>query len=214
MLAGSWSPDGTRILFDTAINSNHDVYVISADGGDPVRLTTRPGLDLLGDWSKDGRWIYYASEETVPGPGSNLWRIPSKGGPPEQITTVGGFDPQFGAAGDYVYYFDRSPLAGKGNVMRMPSGGGPSESIISDVSPFLWCVTPAGIFVARQDGPFYSLQVYRFEDEKIARVGLLRLRLAGLQAPGRLSVSPDGRWALVNVSEPPEGDLMLLENFR
>ena len=98
--------------------------------------------------------------------------------------------------------------------MKMPSSGGASKPVISDVSPFLWCVTPAGIYFTRQEGPAYSLHVYRFEDGKIARVGLLRLRLAGLQAPGRLSVSPDGRWALVNVSEPPEGDLMLLENFR
>jgi dipeptidyl aminopeptidase/acylaminoacyl peptidase len=214
MLAGSWSPDGKQILFDTAIDGNHDVYVISADGGDAVRLTTNPLLDLLADWSKDGRWIYYAAESSGPAPGSNIWRVPAQGGFPEQITTEGGFDPQISPDGRYLYYLDRTPLAGKGRLLRMTISSGQTKFILAEVTPFLWCVADEGIYFVRGEAPAYSIHLYRFEDEKITRTGILRLRIAGLQAPGRLTVSRDGRWALANAREAPEGDLMLLEDFR
>ena len=70
-----------------------------------------------------------------------------------------------------------------------------------------------GIVLCRDSRP-PSIHLYRFEDAKIVRVGTGDLRIAGLSAPGRIPASPDGRWALVNVSGPAEGDLMLLDNFR
>jgi Tol biopolymer transport system component len=51
--AGSpaWSPDGNRIAFDDVAG----VYVVSAAGGNPLRLAD----GLAPDWSKSGEWIYY-----------------------------------------------------------------------------------------------------------------------------------------------------------
>ena len=214
MLAGSWSADGKKIVFDAAIDGNNDVYVISADGERPLRLTNRPGLDVLGDWSKDGAWIYYSSEEPRPGPGSNLWRIRSDGASAaERITTTGGFDPHVSPDGQYLYYLDRAPLAGLGTVMRMAFHGGETKAVLTEVAPFLWCVTSTGIYFVRGTRPAW-IHLYRFEDEKIVRVGMVDLRIPGLNVPGRITVSPDGRWALLNVSGPAEGDLMLLDNFR
>jgi hypothetical protein len=215
MHAGSWSPDGKRVLFDAAINGNHDVYVISAEGGMPVRLTTAPAIDWVAEWSKDSRWVYYASAASTTI--SNIWRIPAEGGRAEQITNQGGFEPQESSDGQFLYYLDRPPLAGSARLMRIPTReGGNAKMLIDDVTPFLWCVTDVGIYFLRDDGPGRSIHLYRFADEKIARLGALRFQFPNDSVPGRFTVSRDGRWALVNVAEhqEDEGDLMLLDNFR
>ncbi|MGZ4148959.1 MAG: S9 family peptidase [Actinomycetota bacterium] len=63
--APSWSPDGTRIAFTSArhedwdISTTTDVYVVSADGGEPERLTTTDGACDSVAWSPDGTRIAY-----------------------------------------------------------------------------------------------------------------------------------------------------------
>jgi Tol biopolymer transport system component len=54
-----WSPDGQQIVFDSDTGGAFRIYVIGADGGQP-RLAT-PGESYFGSWSRDGRWIYFAS---------------------------------------------------------------------------------------------------------------------------------------------------------
>ena len=43
------SPDGSWIAFTATIGANTDVYVMPAEGGDPVRLTFNPGIDATHD---------------------------------------------------------------------------------------------------------------------------------------------------------------------
>jgi len=58
-----WSPDGTRIIFmDDSPTNVETIYVVSSQGGTPVRLLpqdNRPQLDAL--WSPDGKRVVYAS---------------------------------------------------------------------------------------------------------------------------------------------------------
>ena len=61
VLVGGWSPDGSQIAFEAAIDGNTDVYVVGRDGGHLRRLTTEPSMDGVPTWSADGRWIYFAS---------------------------------------------------------------------------------------------------------------------------------------------------------
>ncbi len=60
----TWSPDGSQIAFDSytgAVQSETwgDIYVMNADGSDPVNLT--PGTDrgFYPAWSPDGVWIAF-----------------------------------------------------------------------------------------------------------------------------------------------------------
>lgn len=47
----TWSPDGTRIAFNSnRIASNNDIYIMNADGSGLVRLTTDPASDGGPDW--------------------------------------------------------------------------------------------------------------------------------------------------------------------
>ena len=44
----SWSPDGTRIAFDSDRDGNLEIYVMEADGANPINLTNNPAW---GQWS-------------------------------------------------------------------------------------------------------------------------------------------------------------------
>jgi len=46
-----WSPDGTRITFQSDRDGNDEVYVMNADGSGQTRLTNNLGKDLLPAWS-------------------------------------------------------------------------------------------------------------------------------------------------------------------
>ncbi len=60
--APSWSPDGQEIAYTCRIGGNaEDICAIGPAGGAPQRLTTDPARDILPSWSRDGRWIYFAS---------------------------------------------------------------------------------------------------------------------------------------------------------
>ena len=58
----SWSPDGTRITFNSDRDGNPEIYSMSSDGSDPVRLTENDAPDLAPAWSPDGERIVFLSE--------------------------------------------------------------------------------------------------------------------------------------------------------
>jgi hypothetical protein len=65
LLRFSKEPHRSRwIAFDNAKLGNYDIYVISADGGPPHRLTSGPFNNVRPSWSRDGRWIYFGSNPT------------------------------------------------------------------------------------------------------------------------------------------------------
>jgi Tol biopolymer transport system component len=45
-----WSPDGTRIVFQSDQESDLELYVIASGGGPPKRLTESPGEDAEPAW--------------------------------------------------------------------------------------------------------------------------------------------------------------------
>jgi len=59
--APSWSPDGTRLTFDTTRDDNAEIYVIDVDGSNPVNLTNDPASDAWPAWSPDGTRIAFTS---------------------------------------------------------------------------------------------------------------------------------------------------------
>lgn len=57
----SWSPDGTRIAFESRRDGVVAIYVIDVDGTGERRLTTDSTNNTHPDWSPDGRFIVYDS---------------------------------------------------------------------------------------------------------------------------------------------------------
>jgi Tol biopolymer transport system component len=58
----SWSPDGSKIVFDSERDGNSEIYVMNADGSNPTRLTNNPAGDFDPTWSPDGQQIAFVSE--------------------------------------------------------------------------------------------------------------------------------------------------------
>jgi len=61
-LAPSWSPDGSRIAFQSDRDGNYEIYVMNADGSSQTRLSHHPAGDYLPSWSSDGSRIAFNSD--------------------------------------------------------------------------------------------------------------------------------------------------------
>lgn len=55
------SPDGSLLAFASRHEDNVDLWIMSADGGAPVRVTRHPEYDDTPRWSPDGRKIAFTS---------------------------------------------------------------------------------------------------------------------------------------------------------
>jgi len=212
LLLGGWSPDGARIAFEAAIAGNTDVYLVGADGGHLRRLTAEPSLDGMPSWSRDGQWIYFAS--TRAGATPDIWRVSPDGGQPVRLTLNGGIEPRESPDGRFLFYLDRFPLpVGRtARLMRAALAGGQEELVLGRVRPFLWSVTDTGIVFITREPDFDAIDVYRFSDRQVARVGRLAFRIPGVYP--HMTVSRDGRWALATKMVRFDSDLMRIDNFR
>jgi Tol biopolymer transport system component len=59
---GSFSPDGSKIVFTSFRDGNAEIYVMDADGENPKRITNKPGYDGGPFFSPDGKRIIYRSD--------------------------------------------------------------------------------------------------------------------------------------------------------
>ena len=62
----TWSPDGTQIAFVSDRNNGIDIYLMNADGTNPIQLTHNVWeMDGGPSWSPDGRKIAFSSYSHV-----------------------------------------------------------------------------------------------------------------------------------------------------
>ncbi len=59
---GSYSPDGSHILFTSMRDGDPEIYEMDADGKNPRRITKSPGYDGGPFYSPDGKRIVYRSD--------------------------------------------------------------------------------------------------------------------------------------------------------
>ncbi|GEM_PF-558319 len=70
------SPDGRQIAFVSSRDGNAEIYVMTADGGDPQRVTVSAGDDTSPRWSPDGAHLAFLSARD-PERGVDLFLIDS-----------------------------------------------------------------------------------------------------------------------------------------
>ena len=78
-VSSAWSPDGTRIVFDSDRNGPRDLFVKAAAGATPEQaLYTSPSLFKYSrSWSPDGKWIVF--DQLDPETNTDLWILPVDG---------------------------------------------------------------------------------------------------------------------------------------
>jgi TolB protein len=76
--APAWSPDGTRVAFESRRNNNWDVFVLNLDGTQTQQLTNSPRFDGSPRWSPDGSRLAFVSDRAG---NLDVW-----------VTAVGGSD--------------------------------------------------------------------------------------------------------------------------
>src|SRR6185295_13545691 len=52
-----FSPDGRRLAFSSTRSGGGDVYVLTLNTGEVVRLTFDDAAELVTGWSPDGKWV-------------------------------------------------------------------------------------------------------------------------------------------------------------
>lgn len=86
----SFSPDGSKIAYQSHHGGNAEIHVIKANGTGDVRLTSSPGPDRVPSWSPDGKWIVF--ERKVQGDEDIYAMRPVPGAIPIRITSDRGVD--------------------------------------------------------------------------------------------------------------------------
>lgn len=61
---GAWSPDGSKIAFESNRTGDHDIYVMDENGDNVTRLTRWAGDELYPVWSPNGRRIVFLSDRS------------------------------------------------------------------------------------------------------------------------------------------------------
>ena len=204
-----WSPDNQNIAFSGSLAGNTDIYVIDANEGAPRRLATdSANNDDYPYWSPDGQWLYFRSDRK----GSEIWKVPARGGEAIQVTRVGEPDvdiPRESPDGKWLYYSRGWP--GPQSVWKMPVAGGESTRVLEAMAPGgKWTVGPDGIyfFTVPDEKGHTDLSVYEFATGKTGKI-----RTMGRPVDD-MAVSPDGRTILYSQLHEESSDLMLVENFR
>lgn len=101
------SPDGTKVLYGVTnynIEENksyRDLYTVSVNGGEPIRITSTPEKESSALWRPDGKKIGYLSSKSGD---MQLWEMNTDGSEPVQISEIKG-----GISG-FKYSPDRSKI--------------------------------------------------------------------------------------------------------
>jgi len=158
-----FSPDGKWIAFSGQYGGNTDVYVVSADGGVPQRLTYHPAPDTVVGWTRDGKNVLFESSRDAFASGvANLFTVAVTGGLPTKLPLPLAYEGSYSSNGDEIAY---RPVAFPWGTWSHYRGGTESKIWIAKLSDSSYEEIPRGDW-NEFDPMWVGNKVYFLSDEK------------------------------------------------
>jgi Tol biopolymer transport system component len=121
-----FSPDGSKIAFESTRSGTCEVWMCRSDGSGLVQLTNFNSVSGTPRWSPDGQQIAFDSRAAG---NADIFVIASKGGRPRKLTDEPSNEvvPSWSQDGRSIYF--ASDRTGGWEVWKMPSTGGPAVQV-------------------------------------------------------------------------------------
>jgi beta-lactamase regulating signal transducer with metallopeptidase domain/dipeptidyl aminopeptidase/acylaminoacyl peptidase len=205
---GIWSPDGTRIAIMQ--QKKGEIWIASAEGGEPVQLTGGPASKGWPVWSPDSKMIafyttYSATDKVVQ-------VVSASGGEAKTVIAAPSGPYAFGRSGQVTWSPDGKALtiAGAGVISSISISDGSSQPLVNlkdigkdTASGLRW--SPDGknlAFEARKGVESGQVFLFHSQDDHITKI---------LDEGGYFFWSPDGKWISYQIEQRvksrPEGVL-------
>jgi dipeptidyl aminopeptidase/acylaminoacyl peptidase len=156
----SWSPDMTKLAFQSNRDGNFEIYVMNSDGSGVTRLTSNTTNDLFPTWSPVGNKI--AFQRSVPGVGTEIYTMNVDGTAQTRLTdnAVNDGSPAWSPDGTKIVYNRGAP---GGDIFVMNADGTSQTQLTSgphiEHSPF-WSPDGSKIVYAFVTPTASSLEIW------------------------------------------------------
>lgn len=184
-----WSPDGTKIAFDSRRDGNWEIYIANVDGSESRRVTNNDEGDTRHDWSPDGRYLVYQKKRDDV---RQIYLLDLEVGTEQRLTSgpASNGNPAFSPDGKLIAYNSSSgPVGSISNIFLLNLEAGqvhPVTKLDKDACCPRW--SPDGAYV------YFSMRELGTEDWDIFRVsvegGFPELIVRGPGIDARVVVSP------------------------
>jgi TolB protein len=162
----SWSPDGTKILFESDMDGDYEIFVIESDGNNLRQLTENDQDDSNPIWSPDGSRILFSSRRD----GSrDLYIMDKDGNNVEQITNDSFYERDYSWSneGNFIAYTSNINLSDPEVLIMEPDGSNVirlTDNSTTDYYPVWTSDDSAIIYISRSVGnnPTGFIYVYDF----------------------------------------------------
>ena len=219
---GVWSPDGNRLVFDTARSTGQNALVVKAADGSGAEdvIDASPRVKFANSWSPDGQFVLYGTALTTPRTGSDVWVVPlSNDRKPYPVvqTSFNEGRAQFAPDGRWIAYQSNESARNEVYVAPFPASGGKWQVSTAGGDSPRWRRDGKELFYIGADGMLMAAAVN--SRSSILEVGTAfalfnpRIRDQRLGVP--YDVTADGQRFLVNTlpEHPSPSSITLIVNW-
>jgi Periplasmic component of the Tol biopolymer transport system len=149
------SPDGNKVAMILSKDGWTDLYVQSAGGGTPTRLTKSPQDESSPCWSPDSQWVCFASKDAEH---RVLKKISPSGGQAQRISTSGvpnPTEPDWSPDGKWIAFTSQTRTF---QICVVPASGGEARVLCEGEDPS-WAPNSRTLICARRNENGYTLSL-------------------------------------------------------